>query len=138
MKILGYPLLSTHWNRLSIDDSTPNPSSSDIPLHKYALPRDDVNATDLYIPTMSFVTYCILVCYIRGVFGDEDTNIPDILIQTVWKCCMLQVCESLFMSLGFSLMGVSSIPFLDIIAYTGYKYFGLCINTLSWVLGGMA
>ena len=118
MKILIYPLLSTHWNRLSIDDSTPS-TNNEIPLHKYALPKDDINAPDLYIPIMSFVTYCILVCYIRGVFGDEDTNIPDILIQTVWKCCMLQICEALFMSVGLSLMGVSSIPFLDIISYTG-------------------
>lgn len=34
-------------------------------------------------------------------------------------------------------MGVY-VPFLDIFAYTGYKYVALCINTLSRLLGGYA
>ena len=28
-----------------------------------------------------------------------------------------------------------SLPFLDIFAYTGYKYVGLCINTISRMFG---
>lgn len=30
--------------------------------HKYLPPKQDVNAPDLYIPTMSVGTYCLLLC----------------------------------------------------------------------------
>ncbi len=31
--------------------------------HKYLPPKQDVNAPDLYIPTMAVGTYCLIVCF---------------------------------------------------------------------------
>ena len=87
--------------------------------HKWALPKDDVNSVDLYIPVMSFLTYCILICYAKKMVQDGTAvNTPDILINAVWKCCILQIFESVLISICLSMMSVS-LPFLDLISYTG-------------------
>lgn len=49
----------------------------------------------------------------------------------------LQAVEVLLIKFGVSLLSVT-LPFSDIFAYSGYKYVGLCVNTLSRVLGGTA
>ena len=35
----------------------------------YAFPREDINAPDLYIPTMAFVTYILLVGFVFGTIS---------------------------------------------------------------------
>jgi hypothetical protein len=99
--------------------------------HKWALPKQDVNSPDLYIPLMSFITYVLLVGLRKGM-GSGFT--PEVLIQSVWRCLILQLCETVVMKFGLSLMQVP-LPFLDIFAYTGYKYVGLCINTAAKGVG---
>jgi YIF1 len=47
---------------------------------------------------------------------------------------MLQMCETVVIKFGLGLMQVP-MPFLDVFAYTGYKYVGLCISTLARGLG---
>jgi protein transport protein YIF1 len=149
LTILMYPPSSTHWSRLRADevsqssmnrgnsmgDINGNPSAA-LNTHKWALPKDDVNAPDLYIPVMSFITYCILVCYAKRAGGASGmyVNTPDILINAVWKCCILQVFEAALIYGGLSMMSVS-LPFLDIISYTGYKYVGLCASTIMLLFG---
>lgn len=32
----------------------------------YAFPREDINAPDLYIPAMAFVSYILLVGFVHG------------------------------------------------------------------------
>ena len=46
----------------------------------------------------------------------------------------LQMCECFAIKFGLSLMGVS-LPFLDLVSYTGYKYVGLSVNAVVIVLG---
>lgn len=99
--------------------------------HKWALPKQDINAPDLYIPLMSFITYVLLVGFRKGL-GKGFT--PEVLIQSVWRCLILQVIETFVIKFGLSLMQ-APIPILDIFAYTGYKYVGLCLNTLARGLG---
>ena len=99
--------------------------------HKWALPKQDVNAPDLYIPLMSFITYVLLVGFRRGL-GSGFT--PEVLIQSVWRCLILQVFETVVIKFGLSLMQ-APMPVLDVFAYTGYKYVGLCLNTLARGLG---
>lgn len=59
---------------------------------------------------------------------------PEVLIQSVWRCLILQMCETVVIKFGLSLMQVP-MPFLDVFSYTGYKYVGLCISTLARGLG---
>ncbi len=102
---------------------------------KYALPRQDLNAPDLYIPLMAFVTYVLLYSLGRGLRLEAASFSPDIIIQSVWRCLALQVVESLLIKFGVNLLSIT-LPFSDIFAYCGYKYVGLCINTLARTMGG--
>ena len=101
---------------------------------KWALPRQDYNAPDLYIPVMSFMTYVLLYGLGRGL-GSSDTFTPDTIIQAIWHCLILQSIEAGLIKFGVNTLSVT-VPFLDVFAYTGYKYVGLCLNTLAQVFGG--
>ena len=99
--------------------------------HKYALPKNDINAPDLYIPLMSFITYVLLVGYCKGA---SNKFTPEDLVNAVWRCLLLQLCECALIKFGVSSMQ-ANIPFMDIFAYTGYKYIGLCIGLIALVFG---
>jgi protein transport protein YIF1 len=98
------------------------------PTHKWALPRSDINSPDLYIPLMSFLTYVLLAGFSKGMTTSSFT--PDVLIIAVWRCLFLQIIESVIIKVGVNVMSVS-LPFLDVFAYTGYKYIGLCVNLIT-------
>lgn len=100
--------------------------------HKWATPRYDVNSPDLYIPLMAFFTYVLLTGFSKGMTTASFS--PEVLVVAVWRCLTLQLVESLVIKFGLNLMSVS-LPFLDIFAYTGYKYVGLCVNKLTLLLG---
>lgn len=100
--------------------------------HKWALPREDMNAPDLYVPLMAFITYLLLYGLVRGITGSPFS--PDYLIQALWRCSILQAVEVLAMRFGLGMMQVS-LPFLDLVSYTGYKYVGLCFVTVLKLLG---
>ena len=99
--------------------------------HKYALPKNDINAPDLYIPLMSFITYVLLVGYCKGA---SNKFTPEDLVNAVWRCLLLQLCECAIIKFGVSSMN-ANIAFMDIFAYTGYKYIGLCIGLVALVFG---
>jgi hypothetical protein len=84
---------------------------------------------------MSFITYVLLFGLFKGLGFGKSLFTPDLLIQCVWRCLVIQIIESCVIKFGVNVMQVSSVSFLDIFAYTGYKYVGLCVNTLSLVLG---
>lgn len=79
------------------------------------------------------MTYVLLYALGRGLSSSSFT--PEIIIQAIWRSLLLQAVESALIKFGVNLLSVS-IPFLDIFAYTGYKYVGMSINTVSRVLGG--
>lgn len=97
------------------------------------LPRYDVNAPDLYIPLMSFITYVLLYGLCKGL-GSSSFS-PELLIQAIWRSLIVQACEVCAIKVGLTVMQVS-LPWIDIFSYTGYKYVGLCINSLVRVVLG--
>jgi uncharacterized membrane protein YqaE (UPF0057 family) len=52
----------------------------------------------------------------------------------VWRCLFLHLAETCLIMGVISLKGVSA-PFLDLFAYTGYQYVGLCINAVLRLFG---
>ncbi len=128
LSILFYPLKNKHWKRESDRNSDGKLDVS----HKWLFPRDDINAPDLYIPLMAFITYVLLFGLRKGL---DAGFTPELLIQAIWRCLILQTCECLVIKFGLSLMGVVSLPLLDIFAYTGYKYVALCISVISRLFG---
>lgn len=102
---------------------------------KYALPKQDLNAPDLYIPLMSFTTYILLYGLLKGIMGSSSFS-PDILINAVWKCLLIQSLETLIIRFTLMMLNVT-LPFLDIFAYTGFKYVGLCIDIVARGFGSI-
>eukprot|EP00501_MAST-03F_sp_TOSAG23-6_P001392 GSMAST32.ASY1.ANO1.1448.1 assembled CDS len=88
-------------------------------------PRRDVNAPDLYIPLMSFVTYAIISSSSKRV-----NFTPEILWAVMSLSLAVQALQCIILRLGFHLHR-ASVSIVDLIAYTGYAYVGLCLNTLA-------
>lgn len=119
------------WKRIESDDAVSlNPSSthqsSFATMKKYALPTNDDNALDLYLPTMSLITYVLLCGLCYGTSGQFD---PEFLPDVTTRCIVVQIIEVLSFRLGFYLMQVPT-SFMDLFAVTGYKYLGLALNML--------
>ncbi|KAL7552727.1 hypothetical protein ACHAWF_015963 [Thalassiosira exigua] len=99
---------------------------------RYAPPQRDENAPDLYIPSMSLLTYALLCALCYGNAGKFD---PEVLPDVTSKCVMFQILEVVAIRVGFYLME-APVAILDLICYTGYKYLGLCVNMLSGLTMG--
>jgi len=77
-------------------------------------PRSDVLAPDLYIPTMAFVTYVLVVAFVLGVQGKFT---PEILGLTATTGLVTLLLELALIKFLFYLSGFPSIPFLDMVSY---------------------
>lgn len=113
-----FPFFFKHWSRVQNDAHA---------LDKYALPRDDPNALDLYIPAMSLITYVLLCGLCYGTSGEFN---PEVLPDVTTKCILIQILEVSLFKLGFYLMHAAPITIMDLFAVTGYKYLGLTMNML--------
>lgn len=120
-----FPFLFGEWAREEIE---PNPDGS----MTYALPQQDENAPDLYIPSMSLLTYVLLCALCYGNAGKFD---PEVLPDVMTKCALTQVLEVIAIRIGFYVME-APVPILDLLSYTGYKYLGLSVNMLIGLIVG--
>ncbi len=63
------PLLNIELGNVDLSSAaSANPAAANArkSTHKFALPKDDVNAPDLYIPLMAFVTLIVLMGFALG------------------------------------------------------------------------
>jgi hypothetical protein len=96
-------------------------------------PRDDVNAPDMYLPVMSIVTYILLTGVLAGIRGNFN---PEQLGMVGTKSFLVILLEFAFLKLGSYLLGINSeSQFLDLFAYSGYKFVGITVALLSESLG---
>lgn len=98
LAIILYPMKKNIiWGRIPADEAGRIGDDSELySSHKWALPRQDVNAPDLYIPLMSFITYVLLVGFkkvLSSVNLDNDCRIICILIY-VYMCSYTPYCHS--------------------------------------------
>ncbi|KAL1925784.1 uncharacterized protein VTP21DRAFT_667 [Calcarisporiella thermophila] len=98
----------------------------------YLPPREDINSPDLYIPTMAFVTYVLLVGLIQGrarAFHPEQLGI------TASSALATIGFEIFLMKLGCYLLNITSdSQVLDLLAYSGYKFVGVILTLLAKLL----
>ncbi|KAI7983045.1 Protein YIF1B-A [Camellia lanceoleosa] len=123
LKVVLFPFLHRgHWTRIT------EPVGGRL---SYKPPIYDINAPDLYIPLMAFGTYVVLAGFslgLQGKFSPEALNWLFIKGLVGW---FLQV-TLLKMSL-FSL-GSGEAPLLDIVAYAGYSFTGMCLAVLGRIV----
>lgn len=97
-------------------------------------PRHDVNAPDLYIPTMAFITYILLAGMALGI---QKRFSPEVLGFCASTALVWVVIEVLVMLLSLYLLSVhSDLSTFDLIAYSGYKYVGMIFTVLCGLLFG--
>lgn len=92
-------------------------------------PRYDVNAPDLYIPVMAFVTYVLLA---GVVLGTQSRFSPEQLGITATTALIWTVIEILALLFSMYIMNISSsLKLLDLLSYCGYKYIGMIVILLA-------
>ncbi|XP_034037734.1 protein YIF1A [Thalassophryne amazonica] len=97
-------------------------------------PRQDVNAPDLYIPTMAFITYILLAGMALGI---QKRFSPEVLGLCASTALVWLIIEVLAMLLSLYLLTVhSDLSTFDLIAYSGYKYVGMIFTVLCGLLFG--
>lgn len=118
LKILLLPFRHKKWSR----KLAPSGDS-------YLPPSEDVNCPDLYIPLMAFTTWVLLVGFLLGI---EDRFTPDLLGSLLIRGFIFLLIEVGLIKLGFYLLSVpNNLPFLDVLANSGYKFFGIVLCTLA-------
>lgn len=120
-----FPFRHQHWERLEVGGGEGSAAVM-------APPTTDSNAPDLYIPCMSFMTFVLIVAFVKGNIGQFT---PDVLYDVATSCMVTQVLELFVIKLLLYVMGharvSASLGIFDIVSFTGYKYVGLCINMLA-------
>ncbi|XP_076464588.1 protein YIF1B-A-like [Babylonia areolata] len=95
-------------------------------------PRYNVNAPDLYIPVMAFVTYILVAGVMLGIqerFTPEQIGIQ---ASTALVWIIIELVASV---LGLYIMNLTAnLKYTDCLAYSGYKFVGMIFS----LLGGMA
>jgi hypothetical protein len=117
-----FPFAHRNWSRLEI-------SGGDGDSAVYATPTKDTNAPDLYIPLMGAITFVLIVSFVKGTSMNFT---PDVLYEVSQHCAFMQIMEIIFIKFLLYLFGHAraQLGFFDVLAFTGYKYVGLCVNML--------
>jgi len=119
LKVLLFPFRHKNWKR------SPRRQAEGL---VYPPPKEDINAPDLYLPTMAFITYVLLIGYVRGA-AFEFT--PEVLGMTASKGLFTIMLELALLKFGFYLFNAFSVPLLDLIAYSGYKFVGAVLTVIG-------
>nr|DAD32820.1 TPA_asm: hypothetical protein HUJ06_011671 [Nelumbo nucifera] len=123
LKVVLFPFLHRgHWTRIT------EPVGGRL---SYKPPIYDINAPDLYIPLMAFGTYVVLSGFLMGLLGRFS---PEALsLQFTWGlgCWFGQV---LVLKLMLYTLGSGEAPLLDMVAYGGYAFTGVCVNILGRII----
>jgi len=99
----------------------------------YPPPRADINAPDLYIPVMGFVTYIIICAMVSGFAGGFK---PEMLGIVASKALLLYGLDVVIVRVGYYLFSKVSQTVLDCAALCGYAFVGVAINELAQMIGG--
>ncbi|XP_058051170.1 protein YIF1B isoform X6 [Ahaetulla prasina] len=97
-------------------------------------PRFDVNAPDLYIPVMAFITYLL----VAGLaLGTQNRFSPDLLGLLASSALAWLIVEVLAVLLGLYLVAVNTaLTPIDLVAFSGYKYVGIIAGLLAGLVFG--
>jgi len=94
-------------------------------------PKDDINAPDLYIPVMAFLTYVLSVGVALGSAGKWSPELLGTLLsQTIGWIAF----EVFLVYAALWLMNVPSHPLLELAAFCSYKFVGMCFCLQAYQL----
>eukprot|EP00099_Drosophila_melanogaster_P023667 NP_651498.1 uncharacterized protein Dmel_CG5484, isoform C [Drosophila melanogaster] len=112
LRLLFFPYMHKDWS-LRYDQEHP------------VQPRYDVNAPDLYLPTMGYITYVIVAGLLLGM---QKRFSPEQLGIQASSAMAYSIFELVIYSLALYVMNVkTSLKTLDLLAFTGYKYVNIVV-----------
>ncbi|XP_062329482.1 protein YIF1B [Osmerus eperlanus] len=119
--LLVFPYMHQNWE-VSYQQDTP------------VAPRFDINAPDLYIPAMGFITY-VLVAGLA--LGTQNRFSPEILGMQASSALVWLIMEVLAVLLSLYLVTVNTdLTTIDLVAFSGYKYVGMIVGVVAGLLFG--
>lgn len=96
-------------------------------------PRNYLQAPDLYIPLMSFVTFILITGFNLGQAQDFSADrLTYIFSKTLFLWCF----EALVLKGMFMCFNFGNPYFTELMCYTGYKFVILCLVMLAQTFGG--
>ncbi|KAG8854686.1 hypothetical protein FRB96_007371 [Tulasnella sp. 330] len=129
LRVVLWPWRHKPWSRKirrSETDGTQNAG--------YQPPRDDINAPDLYIPSMALVTYVLTAALIAGI---NKKFHPEVLGVAASKAIAVLLLDVSFVKLGCYFLNIQGQgQGVDLVAYGGYKFVGTIVTLLSGLLLG--
>ncbi|XP_023577397.1 protein YIF1B isoform X3 [Octodon degus] len=100
-------------------------------------PRFDVNAPDLYIPAMAFITYILVAGLALGTQDSARRFSPDLLGLQASSALAWLALEVLAILLSLYLVTINTdLTTIDLVAFLGYKYVGMISGVLMGLLFG--
>ncbi|XP_076441571.1 protein YIF1B-like isoform X2 [Babylonia areolata] len=95
-------------------------------------PRYEINAPDLYIPIMAFVTYVLAAGVLMGT---QNRFTPEQLGVQASTALVWVIIELIAVMLSLYVMNLASdLKYTDCLAYSGYKFVGMIFSLLAGLL----
>ncbi|XP_023036158.1 protein YIF1B-A isoform X1 [Drosophila willistoni] len=115
LRLLFFPYIHKDWS-LKYDQEHP------------VQPRYDINAPDLYLPTMGFITYVIVAGLLLGM---QKRFSPEQLGIQASSAMAYSVLELVIYSIALYVMNIkTSLKTLDLLAFIGYKYLNIVASLM--------
>merc|ERR1719427_1411531 len=110
LKLLLFPFLHSDWS-IRYNHNEP------------VQPRLELNAADLYIPAMAFVTYILVVGYVLGI---HDRFSPEVLAKTASSALTALILEIIVIWVTTTVMAITTtLAKCDVLAFSMYKFVGM-------------
>ncbi|KAK9150849.1 hypothetical protein Syun_009158 [Stephania yunnanensis] len=123
LKVVLLPFLHRgHWTRIT------EPVGGRL---SYKPPVYDINAPDLYIPLMAFGSYVVLAGFSLGLLGKFS---PEALSLQFTKGLLGWFLQVVLLKVLLYSLGSGEAPLLDIVAYAGYAFTGMCVAVLGRIV----
>jgi protein transport protein YIF1 len=129
LRLIFFPFIHRDWS-LKYDQG-----------EQPAQPRYDINAPDLYIPVMGYITFIVLAGFILGM---QERFTPEQLGIQASSALAYNLFELIIYTITLYVTNIqTSLRTLDLVAYSGYKYASIvailcgCITFTSglyWIL----
>ncbi|XKL59619.1 hypothetical protein PGB90_000635 [Kerria lacca] len=121
LSVILFPFIHSDWS-IKYDQNEP------------IQPKFEINAPDLYIPTMAFLTYVLLAGLILGM---KNLFSPEKLSIEATNALGWTAIEVIIQLLMLYIANINTnLKTLDLIAYSSYKYVGIIIVMLVGLLMG--
>ncbi|KAK7572107.1 hypothetical protein V9T40_014579 [Parthenolecanium corni] len=116
LSIILFPFLHSDWS-IKYDQNEPIP------------PKYDVNAPDLYIPAMAFLTYVLVAGLLLGT---KNLFTPEKLSIEATNALAWTVLEVIVQLITLYITNINTnLKTLDLIAYSSYKYVGYLMKAME-------